>query len=180
MPAFRWCLSPLPFSRDLSHLYAFLTHLCVFYLVPFICFLSTERSVASFSRVQPAALCLCPENERCIRWLFLCYSYPCAIIVLRAHRETSRFHLLCCINLLYNFLSGVRRGMAVSTITAVKAGLLLFSGPETARYARWCNTYKGVFKPFNIDMLEASNTRREHPRAPPFVSHPNISAWMSL
>lgn len=44
----------------------------------------------------------------------------------RAHRQTPRFHPLCCGNSLYNFLSGVRKGMAVSTITAVKAGLLGF------------------------------------------------------
>ena len=93
-------------------------------------------------------LCVCTENERCVRWLFSTVSHNnCAY---RAHRQTPRFHPLCCGNSLYNFLSGVRKGMAVSTITAVKAGLLFFlffffSGPETARYARWCNTYKGVF-----------------------------------
>lgn len=48
---------------------------------------------------------------------------PCTITVL-SHCQTLRFHLLCCGNSLYSLLSGVRKGMAVSTVTAVKAGLL--------------------------------------------------------
>lgn len=80
------------------------------------------------------SVCLCTENERCIRWLLLCYSPPCASTVLIGLTVKPLVSIYCVA--VIRFLSGVRKGMAVSTITAVKAGLLFFSGPETARYAR--------------------------------------------
>lgn len=154
MPASNGCSSPLflnnpsLFWRCLWHRHVFLTHLNMIY-PPFMYFL-WDRLPRLFE-CTPTALRVCVsalENERGIRWLFFPYSSPCAITVLIMWLTVKPpVSIHCADSSLYNFPSSVRKGMAVSTITAVKAGLLLFSGPETARYARWCNTYKGVFSP---------------------------------
>lgn len=87
---------------------------------------------ASFVRVHPTALRVCAcvsalENERRIRWLFFPYSSPCAITVFIMWLTVKPpVSIHCADTSLYNFPSTVRKGMAVSTITAVKAGLLLF------------------------------------------------------
>ena len=120
------------FSRDLSHRHAFLTHLCMCYLL-FYDFLFYWVCVWAGCLVWSSALCssasVCLHGKWAVHKvvippLFSTVSHNnCAY---RAHRQTPRFHPLCCGNSLYNFLSGVRKGMAVSTITAVKAGLLGF------------------------------------------------------
>lgn len=118
--------------------------------IPLLCiFCGTGCLVCSSASHSSPCVCVSAlENERGIRWLFFPYSSPCAITVLIMWLTVKPpVSIHCADSSLYNFPSSVRKGMAVSTITAVKAGLLLFSGPETARYARWCNTYKGVFSP---------------------------------
>ena len=129
-------------------------------------------------------LCVCTENERCVRWLFSTVSHNnCAY---RAHRQTPSFHPLCCGNSLYNFLSGVRKGMAVSTITAVKAGLLFFlfffffldrRQPGTQGDATPTKVYFNRF-PGNIPAAWGSGASQEHPWGSRLVWFPKMSRWM--
>lgn len=135
---FRMDARLLSFSRDLSHRHGFLTHLCMLYLRFFNVFSCVWTGCLIECTLQLCA-CVCLHGERAMHKVVI----PVLFLTLdnnrayRAPRQTSRFHLLCCGDSLYNFLSGERKGMAVSTITAVKAGLLpFFPGPETARYAR--------------------------------------------
>lgn len=101
-----------PLEHDLSPFYVFLW----------------DRLPRLFECTPQLSVCVSAlENERGIRWLFFPYSSPCAITVLIMWLTVKPpVSIHCADSSLYNFPSSVRKGMAVSTITAVKAGLLLF------------------------------------------------------
>lgn len=98
------------------------------WFIPLLCiFCGTGCLVCSSAPPQLSVCVSALENERGIRWLFFPYSSPCAITVLIMWLTVKPpVSIHCADSSLYNFPSSVRKGMAVSTITAVKAGLLLF------------------------------------------------------
>lgn len=123
-----------PLEHDLSPFY-------VFFVGP----------VASFVRVHPTALrvCVCSGkwagHKVAILPLFLTMcdnsvdyvahrqNLPCPSIVLIVRYTISR--------------AAYGREWRSVPLLQWRRGCCFFSGPETARYARWCNTYKGVFSP---------------------------------
>lgn len=140
--------NPSLFWRCLCHRHVFLTHLNMIY-PPFMYFF--VGPVALFVRVHPTALrvCVCSGkwagHKVAILPLFLTMcdnsvdyvahrqNLPCPSIVLIVRYTISR--------------AAYGREWRSVPLLQWRRGCCFFSGPETARYARWCNTYKGVFSP---------------------------------
>lgn len=132
------------FSRDLSPRHTFLTHLCTFYLRFYAFFLIVYGLVVWFLQL----VWVCTRNAWCTRWLFLCYSST--ITVLKGLTVKPLVSIYCVAVIRYTISWAVcgREWRSVPLLQWRRGCCFFFlPGPETARYARWCNTYKGVLKP---------------------------------
>lgn len=145
MPASHGCSPPFilagfiqsrRISDPLRHALSFL--LCLY------CFVDWLPRFLKSTPLLPACVCVCVvEKERSTRWLYLRYSSPCVETPLKGLKNKPLLVcLLFCDDSLCNLLSG--REWRSVPLLQWRRGCCFFSGPETARYARWCNTYKGV------------------------------------
>lgn len=145
----RWMASFPPFSRDLSHRHAFLTHLYMVYL-PFYAFLFACSLIDRSRPYSCVCACVCVWAFHG-KWAVLAMLIPLLFHTVdnNCARSTESFTIVsiyCVAVIRYaGSLVACRREWRSVPWLQWRRGCCFFAGLETARYARWCNTYKGVF-----------------------------------
>lgn len=131
-------------------------------------FLLFSGMISPFARVHPHMICACACV--CEKWavhkvvIILFLPYPPLPLHHAAHINAETLlhqtHPLCLRWLSASELEGEWRSEPLLQWRWGFAAFFFSPGTETARYARWCNTYKGAFRPivFNIFTTQVADS----------------------